>query len=872
MPLISFPYHRQATHTSRPKNAKPEETRQTLFTQQSYDTKAGKRELLIKFIKHNFSNKTYEQIKLFCVQELKAISCIIDAAGNEAIARDKLIKFYNDTNPSEQIDHIDGLLNLFRNRNTGFLGQQNLNRSAAIYIQVLRSLPEIDLSALNSQERKNIDIATNESNKWYRENYIRDVQVRKNQDDLEIQLGALAGKANSNSAREIDNNLIVFRHINTSADPTTLNEILKEDNIVHHHHTPINHPSPYILPKQIESRLHYLSKHTENTSYQVFSHFNTRVAPTVFSNYRERLGFSSINLRYIQEEDRHWPEKATLLLLNNVPSPKFFDFLPVLRELIFCSSNIKEIPSSIFQYLKNLQILNFSGNEIEQIEENAFMGLSNLQILNLSANKIKRLEQNAFFGLSKLVVLDLASNDVEFMHFKAFKGLDNLVILKNNIFKGFPFDLLDNLQIIIEGPNFNTRTKLINTIVENKRRQIWDNIAIERYLQELASETNFFEYLKELNNTINEQEYRSLDEALKAADYSEKVKQIIREVAKEQLPVLDLSDCELSELPSTQILSFLTCVEKLNLANNQISELKMGGFSILDKLKVLNLRNNQIRVIKSNVFMGLTQLRELDLSRNRIVIIHKHGFNWLLNLNTLVLDYNNLFAIHKKIFNPLANLIELSINNTTIEFITKDAFSGLGKLISLQIKNTPYLTELPQGVFSELDTLSYLYLSHNQNLRIKPGNFDSLRNLKHLDLSRNYMEMIVSGVFDDLNNLQYLDLSWNEFRYIEGSWFNGLLNLEKLYIKQYQYFPITLGKNAFNSLASLKEIEISISNLEIIERLSETILYTGYSFSIDLCDDTFRAQTLNLDAETIVRGLNSNQNVSDYKPFSLNQS
>ncbi|KAH9282360.1 TRL4 interactor with leucine rich repeat area [Echinococcus granulosus] len=59
----------------------------------------------------------------------------------------------------------------------------------------------------------------------------------------------------------------------------------------------------------------------------------------------------------------------------------------------------------------------------------------------------------------------------------------------------------------------------------------------------------------------------------------------------------------------------------LNLANNSLTYIKPGAFSLFPFLEVLSLANNKLSSLSSDVFEGLTSLKRLDLSGNLLNIM-----------------------------------------------------------------------------------------------------------------------------------------------------------------------------------------------------------------------------------------------------------
>lgn len=167
-------------------------------TQAKIPTQEAKNKLLKKMLETNLKNKSQQEIVEYCIHELKLISEIVNAQGDRKLASENLSQPLGFSLPNK-IDRIQKLLSLFENRNDDG-SVQNINRTAAKYVEVLRQI--LGLEKLKSFispntfcliENYNFDLIRSESNKWYRGNYIQNVAVRLNGDSLNIQLGRQNG-------------------------------------------------------------------------------------------------------------------------------------------------------------------------------------------------------------------------------------------------------------------------------------------------------------------------------------------------------------------------------------------------------------------------------------------------------------------------------------------------------------------------------------------------------------------------------------------------------------------------------------------------------------------------------------------------------
>jgi hypothetical protein len=183
---------------------------------------------------------------------------------------------------------------------------------------------------------------------------------------------------------------------------------------------------------------------------------------------------------------------------------------------------------------------------------------------------------------------------------------------------------------------------------------------------------------------------------------------------------LDLEGWHINNLDGLGEIDEIEDVRRLNLNNNQITQLPEGIFAGLDSVEELHLEHNQITQLPEYIFQGLSELQLLDLSNNQIV------------------------QLSGKIFDGLQD--------------------GVGRLGILNLSNNK-ITQLEPGVFEEL-ALQYLYLNNNKITQLQPGVFkDAGYSLEHtygvwIDLSGNLISDIDPAVFAGIQLVE-IDLKGN---------------------------------------------------------------------------------------------------------------
>lgn len=112
---------------------------------------------------------------------------------------------------------------------------------------------------------------------------------------------------------------------------------------------------------------------------------------------------------------------------------------------------------------------------------------------------------------------------------------------------------------------------------------------------------------------------------------------------------------------------------KLDLSNNQLSEIDNYVFSDSAHLKDLILSNNHIKAINNNAFERCPRLKKLDLSKNQLSKLETSLIH-IRSLQNLNLSYNNFDHLEwNEIPSELHNLYISNNNIRTISKINKSS-------------------------------------------------------------------------------------------------------------------------------------------------------------------------------------------------------
>ncbi|KAK3605773.1 hypothetical protein CHS0354_033977, partial [Potamilus streckersoni] len=205
----------------------------------------------------------------------------------------------------------------------------------------------------------------------------------------------------------------------------------------------------------------------------------------------------------------------------------------------------------------------------------------------------------------------------------------------------------------------------------------------------------------------------------------------------------------------------------------------------------LNLCHNKLEVLRDGSFSNFSQLLTLLLAYNYIQIIELDAFRGLENLNKLVFDYNSL-PLSAKIFQngvflPLRRISYLSMRNIN-KAIKHNVKYDLPKF---RMFNNSLHTVHVSGKASfkwtrpivGLNNLKVLDLSYNLCTNIAKHFFEHFSSLETLLIGYNLLGSVIMNdikgkLFSNLNFVRKLDISHNSISFIPSKFFQGLSGLE----------------------------------------------------------------------------------------------
>lgn len=539
--------------------------------------------------------------------------------------------------------------------------------------------------------------------------------------------------------------------------------------------------------------------------------------------------------------------------LTRVPDP-----VPELvTELRLEQNSISEIPTKAFVNYKRLKQIDLSNNEISKIAGDAFTGLKSLVSLVLYGNKITDLPEGIFKGLTSLQLLLLNANKILCIRKDSFADLHNLHLLSlydNNIqsLANGTFDSLHNIQTLhlarnpfICDCNLRWLSEYLhaNPIETSGVRCEGPRRMHRRRINQMR-ENKFKCKGSEEYRTVRAGECVIDKDCPKNCVCEGTIVDCSRRRLKEipnDIPMftteLRLNDNMIMKVRNDGLFKRLPNINKLDLRNNEISDIEDGAFHGATSLTDLLLTDNKLKQLRPKMFSGLTNIKTLSLYDNRIRCIMPGSFDRMRSLSTL-----NLLANPLNCNCHMSWLAEWLKRQTVVTGNPRCQFPSRLKDIPIQDVEPKDFTctdqELQESCGPESfcphrcvctgtsihcsrqklkdvprvmpATTTELFLDVN-DLSSIPDELNLLHELRRLDFSNNQITMLPNNIFSNLTKLDTLILSYNKLQCLQVNSFKGLKSLKMLSLHGNDISVIPEG--TFADLASITNIALGANPL-----------------------------------------------------------
>jgi Leucine-rich repeat (LRR) protein len=135
--------------------------------------------------------------------------------------------------------------------------------------------------------------------------------------------------------------------------------------------------------------------------------------------------------------------------------------------------------------------------------------------------------------------------------------------------------------------------------------------------------------------------------------------------------------------------SFKSCskVKRINLENNEISEIHEQAFAENFDLQFIEFSGNKMTTLPQNLLTNQTQLQSLDFCSNLISDLPENIFKNLQNLKSLSLCWNQITNLKHEWFLKLTSLQTLNLGTNNIAELPQDIFKPLTSTSNILLSN-----------------------------------------------------------------------------------------------------------------------------------------------------------------------------------------
>ncbi|XP_060600139.1 leucine-rich repeat-containing protein 15-like [Ruditapes philippinarum] len=364
---------------------------------------------------------------------------------------------------------------------------------------------------------------------------------------------------------------------------------------------------------------------------------------------------------------------------------------PNLRIVSFGNNRLTQIQQKIFGDTSALVYLGMDGNSIERISKNSIAPLAtnNFLHLNLSNNQLSYIQGGSFSQFPTLKILELHQNSLSTINVNIFKDLPALVHLDlhaNNI-QHLTSKAIENIPLLKE-----LRLHSQNTPLESIAYNAWSGI--DNLIELFVGSNNLATFPHQV---LSESTYPNLVKM--HADNN-----LITNITKYGEEAFPENQYSLHRQRLTTFVPFtaIPATQYLYLHGNLITTINTTDLCELQSLQELYLQNNLLRESKMDVdcFACLPVLYRLQLAANLIQYV--------------------------------PDCVKSS-----------DVLPFIGVLIL----NNNKITFLESGAFTNLTTVTHLYITYNNILAIENDVFPT--NVFHLYINNNNIAQLKKNFFED---------------------------------------------------------------------------------------------------------------------------
>ncbi|KAI0207064.1 hypothetical protein LSAT2_008303 [Lamellibrachia satsuma] len=418
------------------------------------------------------------------------------------------------------------------------------------------------------------------------------------------------------------------------------------------------------------------------------------------------------------------------------------------------------------------------GNNLEWLPPGMFAG-SNVKFLGLDGNTLSTVSKAniAALSTSPLQHLNISNNQIFFVEQRAFSVLSELKIL----------ELHQNHLAQIPAFTFDSIPKLMHLDLNHNKLKVIGMGAISNLPEFLTL------ILSSQDPPMDKIEYNAFNNI------------------GAKLKALWVSDNNLAVFPH-QVLGYGSYPVLEEMSRTLV---KRGAFVPFDTVKALlklYLGTNTMTHVREKDLCEMTILQELHLEENLLTeaTIHPESFRCLTALHLINLNLNKCQYVPEAVTTAdrVPSLTSLSLIGNELTFLLKGAFSNVTTLTRLYLSSNAIIS-IEDGTFPP--NLQNLNLDQNQFRFLHENPFTNLSDLTLLNLADNKITVLPDTAFHNLTSLATFDLSNNQIGRLLNTHFKDSPLSNNFYLQNNQIAYIEDG--TFNHVVSITNFDLSCNRL-----------------------------------------------------------
>lgn len=304
-----------------------------------------------------------------------------------------------------------------------------------------------------------------------------------------------------------------------------------------------------------------------------------------------------------------------------------------LRTLVLQANRISDVPEKVFVTLYALQELQLGRNMIHMVHKYAFAGLEHLRYLDLQQNDIRELPATLFDELVNLEHIDLSSNNIQRIDANTFARNTKLqtVLLGDNGFATFEPNALEHLSHLHLLDISSSNVKML-------RLQSVDTLLVQGGALEDIIISGSTVKVHAANNLLTNLQISDKLSVRELDLHGNRLESLDAVVGMLNLQRLDVSRNQLQTLRTSQSPLYLPLpnLVHLSLSTNQLQNLTLETFLLLQKLTHLDLSFNSLLNLDQRLFEPLVNLEKFYIEGNRL---HKFDYEKFVETHEYVKEF-----------------------------------------------------------------------------------------------------------------------------------------------------------------------------------------------------------------------------------------